>query len=206
MASPLGRNRDTALEQLGLDLRPLGGRLDREGSQCARLLERVGARGRALRWPPRRPRPGRTPLTAGMSPAALGASKWVVQVRLQPAVHACAIPAPIVPAPTTPKARRRSVVAHRPRNRGLRFSRNAFIPSTRPRWPSPARTAAARARGPRSAVISSAASTACFASFTASGGRASTAATSTLLEPVLLGDDRFTKPSRSASCASIAGR
>ena len=35
------------------------------------------------------------------------------------------MPAPIVPAPTTPRTR------HRPRNSGLRFSTNAFMPSTR---------------------------------------------------------------------------
>ena len=81
--------------------------------------------------------------------------------RMPAAQPSCAMPAPIVPAPTTPSVRGR-VRAHRPRNSGLRFSRNACMPSTRSSvamassnrrrsWSSPALERASRRRPARPA-------------------------------------------------------
>ena len=76
----------------------------------------------------------------------------------------CAMPAPIVPAPTTPIVRGCAAAATRPLNSGLRFSRNAVMPSTRS---SVAIASSKRRRScssPALSAVSSAASTACLAS------------------------------------------
>ena len=129
----------------------------------------------------RRRAPARRRARAPRRPGRAGRS------RSRPRQPSWAIPAPIVPAPTTPIALDRLVIG--PRNSACASRGRPACPRRGPRSPSPARRGGARARGRPLSPVSSAASTACLASRAASGGRGAitvAASSSAVVEPLLL--------------------
>ena len=107
---------------------------DRRPSRAARPRRR-----RRGPWPPSARSPSRTRRSPASSASGSGSCS---SVRIPAAQPSCAMPAPIVPAPTTPRITARGTPAGASRRR-------RSCPRRGPRWPSPARTAAARARARR---------------------------------------------------------